>query len=391
VTSAEWLLSRRVYGCCVVVATPASLPPLPPPAITQPAPHQVSYGRITGRAAPAARWAVVEVNGRVLRAEPVRDGRFSLDVPLPTGEVKIRVTIAARDGRKSSAAVREVFGLSGASRPRIVRDRNDAVLAREIRALGREFPGTSGVYVQSLTGGAGAAWNAKATFPAASTLKLAIAAAVLAAHPGIPPPGSYVHGLLVSMITRSDNAAANALETWLAGSTSAGAHRVNALMSSIGMTGSEMYGGYELRTLASPIPVQVDEQPSWGYGKHTTARDLATLLRAIWLASGSLGPLPRAHPGFMPADARYLLWLLAHVRDAPKLDRVKERRPGVAVLHKAGWVNTARHDAGLVFWRGGVFVAGVMTHRSYGVGISSDALAGRVATATLARLTRIEG
>jgi hypothetical protein len=61
------------------------------------------------------------------------------------------------------------------------------------------------------------------------------------------------------------------------------------------------------------------------------------------------------------------------------------------VLHKAGWVSVARHDAGLIFWPGGVFVAGVMTYGSAGVGTSADALAGKVASTTLSRLARIEG
>ena len=39
----------------------------------------------------------------------------------------------------------------------------------------------------------------------------------------------------------------------------------------------------------------------------------------------------------------------------------------MAVLHKAGWITAARHEHGLVFWRGGVFVAGVMTWNGNGV------------------------
>ena len=231
--------------------------------------------------------------------------------------------------------------------------------------------------MQSLTGGGGAAWNARARFPGASTMKLAIAAAVLARHTGIPAPESQVSSLLSSMLTHSDNASANALEVWLGGSTSAGSQRVNELMRSIGMRDSEMYGGYELRTLASRIPVRVEQQPAYGYGKHTTAWDIATLLRAVWLASGGRGPLRAEQPGFTAADGRYLLWLLAHVSDVPKLDRVRAGNPGVVVMHKAGWVNDARHDSGLVFWRGGVFVASVMTWSSRGVGVSADVLAGQ--------------
>jgi len=254
---------------------------------------------------------IVRVNGRVASSRPIRGRHFSFRLLLPARDIEVGVTTWTRDGRRSSSVVRHVFGLPASSRPRFVAEREDGELQRKLRKLGRDFGGTAGLYVCSLTGGSGAAWNARARFPAASTLKLAIATAVLAGYQGIPPPGSSLHGLLVSMLTYSDNAAANALEIWLAGSTSAGASRVNALMRSIGMTDSEMYGGYEVRTLSGRIPVDVDDQPAFGYGKYTTASDLAKLLRAVWLASGGIGPLRRTQPGFTTADGRYLLWLLA--------------------------------------------------------------------------------
>lgn len=363
-------------------------PPLPPPAIEQPAPRQVSYGAVTGRAARGTRFVLVSANGRTLASKPLRGRRFSLSVALPLGDLRLRVTTVAGDGRRSSRAVREVYGLPAAARPRFVRSRQDRALARRLRALVRRYDGTAGFYVQSLTSGGGAAWNARARFPAASTLKLGIAAAVLARHPGIPSSGSYVGGLLRKMITVSDDAAANALEVWLAGSTYAGSQRVNELMRSIGLVDSIMYGGYEVRSLSGPIPVQVDEQPAFGVGKYTTAWDMARLWRALWLASGDRGPLRSAQPGITPAEARHLLWLAAHVRDTPKLDRVVGERRGVRVLHKAGWISHARHDTGLVFWRGGVFVAGVMTYRSWGIGTSSDVLAGRLAARSLEHFVR---
>ena len=63
---------------------------------------------------------------------------------------------------------------------------------------------------------------------------------------------------------------------------------------------------------------------------------------------------------------------------------------GTTVLHKAGWVNAARHDAGLLVWRGGILVATVMTYRSAGAGTSSDVLAGNVARAALRRFRQLE-
>ena len=371
---------------CIV----ADAPPLPPPAIEQPAPHQVSYGLVTGRAAKGTRTVVVSANGRTLVSKPLRGRRYSLRVTLPLGELSLRVTTIAGSGRRSSRVVSKVYGLPAAARPRVVRSRQDPLLSYRLRALVSEYSGTAGFYVQSLTSGRGAAWNAKARFPAASTLKLAIATAVLARHSGIPPPDSYVGGLLREMITVSDDAAANALEVWLAGSTSAGSAQVNTLMRSIGLVDSIMYGGYEVRTLSASIPVRVDDPPVVA-GKYTTAWDMASLWRAIWLASGAKGPLRDAQPGFTPADARHLLWLAANVRDTPKLDRVVGERAGVHVLHKAGWISTSRHDTGLVFWRGGVFVAGVMTWRPSGIGLSSDVLAGQVAARSFARFRRLNG
>ena len=57
----------------------------------------------------------------------------------------------------------------------------------------------------------------------------------------------------------------------------------------------------------------------------------------------------------------------------------------MVVLHKSGWIDAARHDAGLVVWEGGVLVAAVMTHRASGAGRRSDVLAGDVAEAALRR------
>ena len=367
-------------------------PPLPAPAIEQPAARQVSYGLVTGRAPRGTVRVLVHANGTRLAARTVAGRRFTLRVTLPRGDVTVRVTTVARDGSRSSARVSNVFALPPGSRPRVVPARLDRPLATRLTSMARGYRGTVGYYVQSLTRGSGAAWNADARFPAASTLKLAIAATVLARHSGIPPPGSHLGGLLRELIIPSDDEAANSLLVWIAGSTSSGAHRVNDLMRSLGLSESLMYGGYQVtRALSGPIPRRVDEAPSFGVGKYTTASDMTALWRALWLASGGIGPLRAAQPGLTPADARYLLWLTAHVRDQPKLDTLVGRDRQVDVLHKAGWISTARHDTGLVFWEGGVFVAGVMTYRSSGASPSSDRLAGRVASVALARFRHIEG
>src|SRR5207249_2214049 len=79
------------------------------------------------------------------------------------------------------------------------------------------------------------------------------------------------------------------------------------------------------------------------------------------LASGGRGVLAvRCRGEFTPTDGRHLLYLLSLIPDRGKLGRYLGSRP-VVLMHKAGWISSARHDAGLVYYPGGVFVAAVMT------------------------------
>ena len=368
-------------------------PPPRPPVVERPAAYQVSYGAVEGRAAPGTKRVVVRVDGKVVGDFALRGRSFSLGVPLPPREVRVRVETVDGGGHRAGRTVLHVLGLPPAARPVARPLRLDRGLERDIRHLVDGYPGSGAVYVEDLATGAGAAWNARATFPAASTLKLAIAVTVLSRLDGPPVRGSDLEGLLRQMLIPSDNAAANALLVRLGGSTSGGGALVNETMRAIGLESTEMYGGYILGTAfggsrelaGAGVPLSVVSQPSWGIGKSTTALDLAQLLRAVWLSSGGLGPLARTGSGVTPAEARYLLYVLARVGDRGKLARTVGGLPGVLVLHKAGWVDAARHDAGLVVWRGGILVAAAMTYRASGTGTREDAFAGRVAATALRR------
>ena len=98
--------------------------------------------------------------------------------------------------------------------------------------------------MRDLTTGAGTSWNATARFPAGSTLKLALALEALRVSDGTPPANSQLRRYLESMIVDFSNIDANALAVLIAGATSAASPRVNALMSRIGMTDSDLFCGY---------------------------------------------------------------------------------------------------------------------------------------------------
>ena len=371
----------------MIDAPALAVSPTSVPAIVAPAPREVSFGLVAGRVPLGTRRVIVRIGERILADRPLRGRSFSLRVPMPARTFSLRVTAVDERGRRSSSVVPSVYGLPRGSEPRLRSATLDPALGGTLRSLVRRHGGTTGVYVQDLRTGRGAAWNAAARFPAASTLKLAIAVTVLRSLDGKPADRTRLAVLLGKMLVFSDNAAANELEVWLAGSTSAGSDRVNETMRALGLSNSLMYGGYEMRrpaatvrTGATPIPIRVESQPSFGVGKYTTASDLARLSRAVYLAAAGKGTLLTL--GVNGSEARYLLWLLARSADAAKLGRFLS---GEVLLHKAGWLPNARHDNGVIAFAGGAYVAAVLTWR---VG-AADELAGRVSLAALQRFRSI--
>jgi beta-lactamase class A len=356
---------------------PFATPPLPPPQIAAPAPHEASFGRVEGTVPRGTTRIRVFVDGQLGVEKRLVRRRFAVTVGLPRRDVQIRVTAFDGLGRRSTNVVGPVFGLPRAAASQGAALRSDTALSRTVRALAGGFRGACAVYVHDLRTGRGASLNAHMPFPAASTLKAAIAVELLRSLPRTPAPGTRLDLLLRRMLTYSDSRAANDLLVAIGGSTSGGSARVNASMRALGLTSTDMYGGY--------IVEQDALRPSF-IGKRTTAWDLARLYRLLHLAAGARGLLvTRFRAQFTPSDARYLLYVLAHVREPGRLSRFLG---GASVLHKAGWITKARHDSGLVYWPGGVFVVSVMTWHPSGVGTASDVLAGRVALAALRRAQR---
>lgn len=384
---------------------PLAAPAEEPPRIVAPAPNEVSFGRIVARLPAGTRRVILLVDGKNAREKVVRRTRVTIRYKLPRRDVTLRVVaVDSRGVRTRSRRVGPVLGLPPAAAPRKAGNRELASLARTLRTKARGFRGTSALYVRDLVTGAGASWNATAQFPAGSTLKVGLALEALRVTDGAPPPGSELAALLTGTIARSSNIDANRLAVSIAGSTGVASARVNELMGRIGLTGSDLFGGYlvedeELaeRGLAGlprvppaappTIPLETVDKPQFGRGKHTTAADLAQLFTAIHLAAGGRGPLIERYRGSItPAEARHLLFLLAHTAD-PRA-KLAERVPGATVVHKAGWISNARHDAGIVYWKGGAFVAAVMTFNEGGVGAASDRLAAQTARTSLRAFRR---
>ena len=155
---------------------------------------------------------------------------------------------------------------------------------------------------------------------------------------------------------------------------------------SLGATASTYPGEYRVGTSSNAAP----SQPPLGTTRVTTARDLASILRAIHLAAtGRRAGLDAT--GLRPATARALLRAL--LASDPRGDNVGLVRPflpaGTAVAQKNGWLSDSRSTAAIVYDESGPVILVVLTFRSGGLGLAQAQSLG--ASSTRIALVRSTG
>ena len=329
-------------------------PALPPPAIEQPAPHQVSYGLVTGRAAPRHHARDRRANGKRLASRPLAAApvharrRASARRCRRSASPRSRAAGGARQ-RTSTTSSACPRGRALASSPRTRTPRSQRKLAPTCARLLGARPA---IYVQSLTGGA------RRGVERAGAL------------PGRVDAEARDRRHRACSRTRGSRRRARSLDSLLcddahprpttrrrtrprSGSAARRAparQRVNELMRSIGLARHpdvrRLRASHALRrasrsaSTSSPPSASASTRPP-GTSRRSGARSGSP--------RAARGPLRASQPGFTPADARYLLWLLAHVRDQPKLDarpaRPRGRRAPQGGLDQR---RTPRHRARLL-------------------------------------------
>ena len=282
---------------------------------------------------------------------------------------------APRSSRTSS-------GCRCAARPRGTLGHLDPALARsESSPLVRAFPGASRGLRPRPTTAPAPRGTAAPQFPAASTLKLAIAVETLRSLHGKPAPwlvrrqpsAPRAH-LLGQRRRKRPRGALRGLDE----------RRQRPGEHADAKPRPRGHGDVRrlrARTAAAPIPAAWTSSRTTGSGS-TRALTTSRSFRLRPLATAGKGPLAK----------RYRLSLHAlRMRAISSISSRTQRTTASStascgarrwVMHKAGWITSARHDAGLVYWRGGVFAVGRDDVRG-GVGTASDILAGRVAYRTL--------
>jgi beta-lactamase class A len=297
-----------------------------------------------------------------------------VSVRLPRGSHVVRAVAMGEGRRPRASASRRLVVLPPRGRragrvPGFV----DAQLQRRMRELTDALPAIGGVYVQHLVTGCGAAVNADAQFPAASTLKAATL--VEAVRQG---RARELSGPLDEMILFSQDRAANTVLASLGGgSDTAGGSRVTATLHRLGLTRSSIRRGY-LLDARTPLTVSAEARPELRTNVISTPYELARLMVAVHRGMIGRGGIARLGIGQVAAR-REIGRRLIQVRDRTKL--AAGLPGGVALMHKTGFTTEVKHDAGIIYAPSGPIAVAGMSWSASGV----DDAVGNAFLASVAR------
>jgi beta-lactamase class A len=254
-----------------------------------------------------------------------------------------------------------------ASRPGARAERaKDARLAAQLAEVGRSYRGWAAFWVHDLGTGAWAGWNADASFPAASTVKLGVLAEALRRGHA---PGSPLWYDLRQLAGWSSNLAANRLTRRLGGE-----RVVAASLSRLGARASTYPGPYRAGT---SVAEDAPKPPPHGHTRVTTAHDLGRLLYAFQAAARGNRYVARK-TGLSRTEARRGIALLVHSARGGLL----EPSFSAPVAHKEGWISDLRASAAIVYGRTPKIVV-VLAYRPDITEAEARALGRRVAALTL--------
>ncbi len=327
------------------------------------------FGRVTAEAPAAATEAELYVGNERAAWRPVRGRRVVFRVPREPGRYDVRVRFE-RDGalvRRDEARRVWLLPSTGArvTRPR----RRDATLARRLEQLGRGYDGYAALWAHDLRTGRTASWNADASFPAASLVKLGVLVAALERF-GPRPERSEAWRDIRDLATWSSNLATNRLLVRLGGSESGGARIAQQALHRLGATSSTFTGFYRLGTGAAadrprPLPVLTY--------RRTTARDVGRILLELHAAAaGERAALRRT--GLSLHEARVgLALLLSSARRGENAGLLRPRGPAA---QKHGWTTNVQHTAAVLYEPSGPKIVVLLTFRPDEVRLAASAALG---------------
>lgn len=209
----------------------------------------------------------------------------------------------------------------------------DVALASRLGAIGAGYRAWSAFWVHDLSTGAWAGWNADASFPAASTVKLAVLAEALRRGHGPRSPLWYD---LRQLTGWSSNLAVNRVTRRIGGEGAA-----SAALRRLGARSSTYPGPYRAGTaVLSDAP----KPPPHGHVRVTTAHDLGRIMYAFHAAAAGNRYVQRT-TGISRGRAQQAIALLVHSARGGLIQPYTR----VPTAHKEGWISDTRASAAIVY------------------------------------------
>ncbi|MGE0029074.1 MAG: serine hydrolase [Thermoleophilia bacterium] len=343
-------------------------PALPPLAMS-PAPGEAFTGPVVARAPEGATSATLTVDGGFAGTAAVHAGRVRFGINVAPGPHDVRVAFAAGAGVTRVLVSRGAILLPATALRPAASPRADAALGRRLAAALDRGPRFRAAWVHDLADGRSAGVGSDLRFPAASTVKLGLLAAVLARLGGAPERSAYAYDLQ-AMATWSSNLATNRLLRRFGGQATAeeGLRR-------LGDRASTFPGEYIVGTQVAPPPVS---------RRVTTARDLGRMLLSLHAAAAG-DRAAVASTGLTVHQARMAVgWLAASQQRGDNASLLAGGvAPGTVVAQKNGWIRAARLAAGIVYRPQGPAIVTLATYDDGGVSLAAAQARGAAVAALL--------
>jgi hypothetical protein len=248
-----------------------------------------------------------------------------------------------------------------------------ADLERVLDAFTASFPGFASFYVHDMVNGDEANVDGDVSFSGMSTMKIAIAAAVMRKLDGgikADDPLSYEVGQWLDYaLGESNNYAANLLLRWLGdGDVTAGTRNFTEFVTSLGFSSTYMQSGYDVDTRLPERPTPGNQQSEWDTDPDTniqsTAVEMGRILSAIYECTQGKGVLIATYPAeITPDECWQILFYMTH-------DQFQELVWGGLpdltqrwIVHKHGFAFESHSDVALVWGPAGPYVVSIFLYR----------------------------
>ena len=336
-----------------------------PPSI-RPVPGEAFFGEVVATGPASAQQATISSRG-VVRSVDVSGGVARAEVSGPSGPRGATVVMRDSSGRAvARRTTSDAFLLPRSGRVATPGARRDRALEARLSRIAAAHAGVNAIWVQKLWNGRAAGWNADAEFPAASLVKLPLAAGAVMRMGGRP----WLHPAwpdMVAVLRRSDDKAANRLVESVGSGCGGGPDAAAADgLRRLGARQSTYPGCYLIEDELQPrLPAGgVSATPTWST-RHTTARDMGRMLFALQAAAVPT-PAGRRQTGVDALRARLLLGLLltAEQVGANASLFTGGLPPGTPVAEKNGWRKQEQHGAAIAYTRRGPIIMVVLTQRA---------------------------